>query len=78
MHISVGCYMNKTLTLIICPHRVLHKSAVYKRDYSILQPTYNIHLVSSHPASFDSTCSNIAPSTIHIHYKMQGSSAYCI
>lgn len=41
MHISVSCYMNKTLTLIICPLRVLHKSAVYKRDYSILETTYN-------------------------------------
>lgn len=37
MHISESCYMNKTLTLIICPLRVLHKSAVYERDHPILQ-----------------------------------------
>lgn len=66
MHISVSRYMNKTLTLIICPLRVLHKSAVYKGDYSILQTTYNTQYTFSFTlASFDSPCCNIAYSHIY-------------
>lgn len=74
MHIYVSCYMNKTLTLIVCPLRVLHKSAVYKWDYSILQKNpYNIHLVSSHQPHLTYYNTNYNC----LHYYVQGSSADC-